>query len=600
MMHRLAAGSVLALLALHFAPAQTQSNDHADSLVFEQPSNQWFEGPSTQVTVSDDGKWALFTQYGRALRVVSLSKGTEDAQRLAGGLDSVEGAAFCGGGRLARLGERGSDKGWFLPAGQDLKLSSLPADAVLQCSANGSEMAYHLAGDPDQGLFIGRPGDFKNYGVAGRVTAMTFSPDGSALYVLMFRSNGDSSLVRILVHSLNTKTIASDLDASPFPGNISLSADGKSLFLPLASPGAPNNEARHKPNAPRWLKIYQLDLATGDRQPVVESDNQDNFGPTLVGENLYWTRNVSHNSVVLVPTGGGDARELVSGGQVPMWNPDGKQISYTFGDWRLADWALNLDVAAIDMDADGRRASQPVVIVAGYHEDFPAAWSPDGRWIAFHSHRSKTPVPEYSSLGSSDDIYLRQANDVHAPEMRLTEFGWETGPAYWSPDGRKLMFSSWEKGGQPGIDKVWIITLDPESGRVFHTDPLPLRAAIRSAEWTAWSPDGKEIAIEDNRGGEDRSIWIVHSDGSAAQKLLDYKATTYGGLAWTPDGKTIVYSGLAGDRMQLFGVPRTGGAPVQLSHDAGNLMHPSVSPDGQWIACTRIVQSQQIMRRPLS
>jgi len=28
-------------------------------------------------------------------------------------------------------------------------------------------------------------------------------------------------------------------------------------------------------------------------------------------------------------------------------------------------------------------------------------------------------------------------------------------------------------------------------------------------------------------------------------------------------------------------------------------MHPRLSPDGRWIACTRIIQSKQIWRRPL-
>jgi Tol biopolymer transport system component len=82
--------------------------------------------------------------------------------------------------------------------------------------------------------------------------------------------------------------------------------------------------------------------------------------------------------------------------------------------------------------------------------------------------------------------------------------------------------------------------------------------------------------------------------------LLDYHGTTYDGLDWTPDGRNIIYSGLAGDKLQLFSIPRVGGTPTQLTHDAGNLMQPRVSPDGKWIACTRIVQSKQIWRRPLS
>ncbi len=49
--------------------------------------------------------------------------------------------------------------------------------------------------------------------------------------------------------------------------------------------------------------------------------------------------------------------------------------------------------------------------------------------------------------------------------------------------------------------------------------------------------------------------------------------------------------------MQLFGIPRHRGSPHQLSHDAASLLHPRVSPDGRWVACTRIVQSLQVWRR---
>ena len=63
--------------------------------------------------------------------------------------------------------------------------------------------------------------------------------------------------------------------------------------------------------------------------------------------------------------------------------------------------------------------------------------------------------------------------------------------------------------------------------------------------------------------------------------------------------KNIIYSALAGEGLQLFSVPRASGASQQLTHDSGNLMDPRVSPDGRWIACTRIVQSRQIWRRPL-
>lgn len=611
MPHRATRPIVLACVGLLFAAALSlplvlaQSRASADVLVFERPSNNWYEGPLTDVFISGDGASAIFNRFGRELTLYLLATGREDRATLQADLDRILAAGFCGPDSIARLGQRGTESGIFLKKGDNLQLSSLPEDAIPVCSPSGKEIAYYRASAPTSLLIGARNGEFRGYGVTGSITAMAFSPDDEDFYETLFQENGETSLVRINVRTSKSTTVASHLDASPVHGSIAVSADGKHVYAALVSAEPPNNEARHKPDADRWLKIYDIDLATRARRLLVESHGEDNNSPAVAGGNLYWVRTVLHSSIVAVPADGGEAKEIIAGGQVPMWHPDGKQIGYTFGGWRLADWALDLDDAVVGVDEDAHRTSGPFVIVSGYHEDFPPAWSPDGRWIAFHSHRSKTAVPEYSSLASTDDIYLRLADDVHAPEMRLTDFGWETGPAYWSPDGRKLLFTSWQRGGQRGIDKLWLLSIEPETGKAFHAEVLPVSDEIHSAQYGAWSPDGQEIAIEDDRGGPsagkpNRALWVAHADGSHAEKILDFTGTTYGGLDWSHDGKSIIYSGLAGDRLQLFAVPRSsGGAPRQLTHDSGNLLHPRVSPDGRWIACTRIVQSKQIWRRPL-
>ncbi len=56
MMRRMAlsgAAAILVLLALRFAAAQ--ANDGSNTLVLSVPSNQWFEGPGVQVSISSDG-----------------------------------------------------------------------------------------------------------------------------------------------------------------------------------------------------------------------------------------------------------------------------------------------------------------------------------------------------------------------------------------------------------------------------------------------------------------------------------------------------------------------------------------------------------------
>jgi Tol biopolymer transport system component len=585
-----------AILGLTFAQTRTPP----DELVFERQGNQWFEGLTTPVRISADGRLALFGPRGD-IHLFSLAAGREEAGTLKGSLDSINSAAFCGAGAAAliRNGSHGPENGWFTPAGETGPLSTVPARAAPVCSPDGSEIAYYDASVPDRGLFVGRFGEYRNYSISAAPTGIGFSPGGEMLYYMTLHANGETSLSRIEVGTGKSQTIASRLDASRM-GQIAVSPDGKHGYVALASDGVPDNEARHKPDTDRWLKIYEIDLATGARRRIVDSPCQDNTGPAIANGNLYWTRRVMRDSIVTVPLAGGEAKEVIAGGELPMWNPDGSRIGYFFGGKRLADWFLNQDDAVVSVDVDGNRTSGPEVIVSGYHEDFTPAWSPDGKWIAFHSHRSPTPVPDYASPGGTDDVYLRRASDVNAPEIRLTNFGWETWPAYWSPDGKKLLFSSWQRGGEPGIGKLWALTIDTDTGSSLKAEMLPLPAEIRSAQWGMWSPDGKEIAIDDNRGAGKRTIWIVRADGSHPEKLLDYASTTYGGLDWARDGRAIIYSGLAGDRLQLFSELRSGGAPRQLTHDSGNLMHPRVSPDGRRIACTRIVQSNQIWRRPVS
>ena len=97
-----------------------------------------------------------------------------------------------------------------------------------------------------------------------------------------------------------------------------------------------------------------------------------------------------------------------------------------------------------------------------------------------------------------------------------------------------------------------------------------------------------------------RAIWLSRSDGGNARKLAEFPSYTIGGVAFTPDGQRVLYSAIVGGRMQLFAISRTGGAPVQITSDsAANIMHPSVSPDGRFIAASRIPWRKELRRQPL-
>jgi len=95
--------------------------------------------------------------------------------------------------------------------------------------------------------------------------------------------------------------------------------------------------------------------------------------------------------------------------------------------------------------------------------------------------------------------------------------------------------------------------------------------------FAVWSPDGKQIAFNSDRGGQ-WSLYVMNSDGSNPRHLHDLKGT--GWPAWSPDGKWIA---LSADLI----INADGSGERLVTADNGEpCWHPVWSPDGVRIACT--------------
>ncbi|MBI2614084.1 MAG: PD40 domain-containing protein [Gemmatimonadetes bacterium] len=540
----------------------------------------WFEDGWSFYDVSADGAWASYgARFGA--RLIDLKSGREDTTRYAspGALRAAGGPA----GLIAWGGEAPSDL-------------TVPEYAVTRLSPDGARLAYFVPGQTT--LSAGPPGALQPYELDGVVTGVGWVTRGDLLYVLVWHPEGLSTLTRVNVETGAVQPIRERLDAPPRFNALAVSLDSRTVYLALASDALPAPADRHRPEADRDTDIYALDLASGRLRAVVEEPGDD-FYPVIANGFLYWTHNDFTDEIVAVPADGGEARAVASGAQIPYFSSDGKQLAYTIGGWRIADWALNLDAAAVSVDDSARATAPPRPIVTGYHEDFTPAWSPDGRWLAYHSHRSRLPVPGYASAGSTDDIYLRRADAPMDTEIRLTDWGWEVGMADWSPDGRRLVFDSWDREGPAGVARPWIVTVDTATGRLVDQRRLALPRGVGGTLLASWSPAGDEIALVARETRDRQALWVVSVDGRSSRRVAELANTTYGGLDWTPDGGSLVYAALADGRLQLFRVARTGGAAIQLTRDRADLLHPQVSPDGRWVAATRMVHQKVLRRRKL-
>ena len=99
---------------------------------------------------------------------------------------------------------------------------------------------------------------------------------------------------------------------------------------------------------------------------------------------------------------GGPTRQLTTfQSETPSYHPTRPLIAFTYGTWRrVIDDAKYPDIAqeigVIDVTRPCRPTKPLEVIAQSDSEDQAMAWSPNGKWIAFHTHREM-----------SDDVWLR-------------------------------------------------------------------------------------------------------------------------------------------------------------------------------------------------
>src|SRR5262249_59916789 len=102
-------------------------------------------------------------------------------------------------------------------------------------------------------------------------------------------------------------------------------------------------------------------------------------------------------------------------------------------------------------------------------------WSPNGRWLAFHSHKDQ-----------SDDIWLRPAAEgAAAQRISFLGRGAEVGWPRWSPDGRTLLFTGTDRASHRVV--AYLVGVDQERG-VATEQPHAIAIAtapgdVHHAEW---------------------------------------------------------------------------------------------------------------------
>ncbi|MDA2928243.1 hypothetical protein MYX78_13620, partial [Acidobacteria bacterium AH-259-G07] len=314
-------------------------------------------------------------------------------------------------------------------------------------------------------------------------------------------------------------------------------------------------------------RIFQVPATGGSKELLISVDsakNEEAHGPQILpgGEAVLFTLRSGGSwddaQIVVHSLETGERKVLINGGRDGRYVPTGHLVYAREGTLM----AVPFDVVRLEVTGG------PVPTVEGVRQ--AAANLTGAAQFSFSGLGSLVYVPGTREIKRTLVWVDREGNE----EPLVGELSPSQRPRV-SPDGTRLAITIADSGNED----VWIYDLARKTSSRLTFDPA-------SDSFPVWTPDGRRVVFSSTRDGGQYNLFWKAADGTGQVQRLTTSPNSQIRHSFSPDGKQMVFVEVDPEtEADLYVLSMEGELKSQpLVQTDFREIDPAISPDGRWMA----------------